>query len=341
MELESKKLALLRVLHVLEYYSDVQHPLKQEDIVKYLEKDYGITVERKAVGRQIALLKEAYDYPNSPLVITTDRRKGTYIEQRAFEDSELRMLIDGVLSSRYITANHSKQLIDKLCSLSNKYFRSNVKNVYSVNDWSKTDNYDLFYNIELIDEAIERGRKVSFDYNKYRWDKTMKKTASHSVSPYQLILHNQRYYMMSYNERFEQICYYRLDHITNMQIEEDTPLTPVRSLRGYENGIDYKQISSAFPYMFTDKIELVEFITDFRTIDQIIDWFGTDVKIEKAGGMYKVSVRVSLQAMEYWAMQYLNVVEIVSPLSLREKLKENLKNAMQKYGGEEKKDGEL
>ncbi len=330
MERESKKLALLRTLHVLEYYSDERHPLTQDDIVKYLEKDYGIEVERKAVARQLSLLKEAYDYPTSLIAIVSDRRKGTYIEQRAFEDSELRMLIDGVLSSRYITASHSKQLIDKLCSLSNKHFRAHVKNVYSVNDWSKTDNYDLFYNIELIDEAIEKGKKISFDYNKYRADKTMKKTASHAVSPYQLILHNQRYYLMSFNEKFGEIRYYRLDHITNMQIEKDS-VTPLRSLAGYENGIDYKQLSSALPYMFSDKIETVEFITDYRMIDQVIDWFGTGVKIEKEGGMYKVSVRVSLQAMEYWAMQYLNAVEIVSPACLREKLKENLKNGLQKY----------
>ncbi len=331
MEVESKKLALLRVLHVLEYYSDADHPLTQEDIVNHLERDYGIILERKAVARQISLLKEAYDYPNSPITICSDRRKGTYIEQRAFEDAELKMLIDGVLSSRYITAGHSKKLIDKLCGLSNKYFRSHVKNVYSVNEWSKTDNYDLFYNIELIDEAIEKGRKITFDYNKYRWDKTLKKTATHTVSPYQLILHNQRYYLTSYNERFEEICYYRLDHITNMRIEEGA-LTPLRSVKGYENGMDYKRFSSSLPYMFSDGIERVEFRTDFRTIDHVIDWFGKDVEIEKDGGMYKVSVRVSLQAMEYWAMQYLNNVEILSPISLREKLKENLQNALQKYG---------
>ncbi len=330
MELESKKLALLRVLHILEYYTDEEHPLKQEEIVRYLERDYGISVERKAVGRYVSLLKEAYDYPNSPITIVSDKRKGTYIEQRAFEDAELRMLIDGVRSSRYITARHSKQLIDKLCSLSNKYFRSNVKNVYSVNDWSKTDNYDLFYNVELIDEAIEKGRKITFDYYKYRWDKTMKKTATHSVSPYQLILHNQRYYLMSYNERFGEIRYYRIDHIRDMQIEE-TAITPLRSLEGYKNGIDYRAFSSSLPYMFSDKPETVEFITDYRSIDQVIDWFGRDVKIEKEGDRYRVSVRVSLQAMEYWAMQYLNVIEVVSPSSLRDKLKENLKNGLEKY----------
>ena len=135
--------------------------------MKYLEKDYGIVVERKAVGRQLSLLREAYDYPDSPITIITEKRKGTYIEQRAFEDSELRMLIDGVLSSKYITARHSKKLIDKLCGLSNKYFRSHVKNVYSVNDWSKTENQALFYNIDVIDEAIATDKMVEYDYNKY------------------------------------------------------------------------------------------------------------------------------------------------------------------------------
>ena len=144
---ESKKLALLRILHILQKYSGDTHPLTQDDIVDYLYKDYGIEVERKAVGRQLALLHEAYDATTSPIVLVSDPRKGTYIEQREFEDSELRLLIDGVLSSRHITANHSKDLIEKLCRQSNQYFRPRVKNIYSVNDWNKTDIMQVFLNI--------------------------------------------------------------------------------------------------------------------------------------------------------------------------------------------------
>ena len=75
--------------------------------------------------------------------------------------------------------------------MSNKYFRSHVKNIYSVNDWSKTDNQALFYNIELIDDAIEHGKQIKFDYNKYGIDKKPHRTKTHRASPYQLILHNQ------------------------------------------------------------------------------------------------------------------------------------------------------
>ena len=166
---EPKKLALLRILQILEQYSDYDNPLKQEDIAEYLDKDYGIVIERKAIGRNLSLLKEAgYD-------IGSDRR-GSYLASREFEDSELRMLIDGVLYSRYITAGHSKDLIERLCALSNKYFRSHVKNIWSVNDWSKTDNCALFYNIEIIDTAIEQGRQIAFSYNKYGTDKKLHKT---------------------------------------------------------------------------------------------------------------------------------------------------------------------
>ena len=212
--LEPKKLALIRILQIFKKYSDYDHPLLQEDIAEHLENDYGITLERKAISRNISLLKEAGFEIEST-------KAGSYLEEREFEDSELRMLIDGVLSSKYITAKHSKDLIEKLCAMSNKYFRSHVKNIYSVNDWSKTDNQALFYNIELIDDAIERRLQIRFDYNKYGTDKKLHKSSTTRVTPYQLILHNQRYYLMSYNEHFGNLTYYRVDHITNMTIVEE------------------------------------------------------------------------------------------------------------------------
>ena len=224
---EPKKLALLRTLEILEKYSDADHPLKQEDIIDYLSNDYGIEVERKTVGRNLALLKEAgYEIVSI--------KQGSYLDERRFEDSELRLLIDGVLASKYITAKHSKELIDKLCGLSNKYFRRHVKNIYSVGDWGKTDNQSLFYSIEIIDEAIENGKMVQYDYNKYGADKTLHKSSFQRVSPYQLILHNQRYYLMGYHEHFKNVVFHRVDHITNMVIDE-RPATPITEIDGFKN----------------------------------------------------------------------------------------------------------
>ena len=323
MSLEPKKLALLRILQILQRYSDCDHPLKQEDIAAHLERDYGIVIERKAVGRNLALLKEAgYD-------IVSDRC-GSYLAERAFDDSELRMLIDGVLSSRYITARHSKDLIQKLCDLSNEYFRSHVKNIYSVGDWSKTDNQALFYNIEIIDTAIEQGKQIAFSYNKYGADKKLHKMSDQRVSPYQMILRNQRYYLIACNEKWRNLGHYRLDRITDIRLT-DEPATPLRSLPGHESGIDYKEYATSLPYMFTDKPECVEFLADPGIIDQIVDWFGDNARIQSCGDKLKVFVKASPNAMEYWAMQYLNFVEILSPVSLRSRITANLEAARGKY----------
>lgn len=322
--LEPKKLALLRILQILEQYSDCDNPLKQEDIANYLDRDYGIAIERKAIGRNLSLLKEAgYD-------ILSDRR-GSYLASREFDDSELRLLIDGVLASKHITAKHSKELIVKLCSLSNKYFRSHVKNIWSVNEWSKTDNQALFYNIEIIDTAIEQGKQITFSYNKYGADKKLYKTSDQRATPYQMILHNQRYYLVACNEKWKNLGHYRLDRITDIRLAEDGYATPICSLPGHENGIDYKEYATSLPYMFTDQLENIEFLAEPSIVDQIVDWFGENARIQSCGDKLKVYVKASPMAMEYWAMQYLNFVEILSPASLRSRIAANLEAARGKY----------
>ena len=321
---EPKKLALIRILQILKKHSDFEHPLTHDKIVKLLESEYGLVVERKVVGRNISLLNEAGYY-----IETT--KKGSFLAERAFEDSELKLLIDGVLSSKHVTPKHSKVLIEKLCAQSNKYFKKHVKNIYSVQDWNKTENVTVFYNIEIIDEAIELERQIKFNYNKYGADKKMHRSAIHTVSPYQMILHNQRYYLMGYNEKWQHIQYYRMDRITDIELLE-TVRTPLKTVNGFENGIDYKRFSSSMPYMFYDEPQAVEFIADGWAIDQIIDWFGKDIKIdEREDGRFLVSLRASVNAMEYWAMQYLKAVEIIAPLDLRERIKNNIKTANEKY----------
>ena len=241
---EPKKLAIIRILQILETYTDAEHPITHDEIARKLDSLYNITVERKAIGRNISHLQSAgYD------VETT--KKGSYMNSRLFEDAELRLLCDSVLASRHITAKHSKELIGKIATLSNIYFQSHIKNVYSVNDWNKSENVALFYNIEVADEAIDKKRQIAFDYNKYGENKKLQRSAVHIASPYQMILHNQRYFLMAYQEKWRHMSYFRLDKITNIRML-DEPATELRTIEGYKNGIDYKRFSSALPYMFSD-----------------------------------------------------------------------------------------
>lgn len=323
---EPKRMALLRIWQILQQYSDEKHLLTQDDIIKYLDKDYGIVLERKSVGRNLSLLREA------DIEIQTERG-GSYLVSRDFEDSELRLLIDGVVCSQHIEAGQSKDLIERLCQQSNQYFKSHVKNIYSVNDWSKTDNQALFYNIEIIDNAIEEGKRVQYHYNKYGTDKELHVTSRQIVSPYRLILHNQRYYLMAYSEYWENMVYHRLDKMTDMEMT-NTKATPIKCVPGFENGIDYKKISSSMPYMFSSNPVTVELIVDTHIIDQVIDWFGKDFKMvacKEDESKTKVIIKASPDAMKYWALQYIDFVEVVSPDSVRDQIRKAIAAGAEKY----------
>lgn len=322
--LEPKKLALIRIWQILKEYSDYDHPLTQEDIAEKLYSEYGIDIERKAIGRNLSLLKEAG-------VDVDSRRAGSYLASRDFEDAELQLLIDGVLSSRHITAKHSQELIGKICDLSNCHFRARVKHIHSVNDWSKTENQALFFNIEMIDEAIEQGKQIHYDYNKFGVDKKLHKSSQQYVSPYLMILHNQRYYLMAYSEYWGNMVFHRMDRITNMSIT-DKPATPLKKVPGYERGIDYKALSTAFPYMYTDEPVRVEFLADEGIVDQIVDWFGSEASFGTVGeGKVRVFVKASPMAMTHWAMQYGPRVQVLSPAPLVDAIKRELKEALEQY----------
>ena len=190
----------------------------------------------------------------------------------------------------------------------------------------------MFYNIETIGKGIERRKQIRYDYNKFGLDKKLHKSSEQRVSPYQMILHNQRYYLMAYNEVWGDMVFHRLDHIANM-ILTDEAATPIKNVKGYENGISYRDLSSAMPYMYTDSPEPIVFMADAEIIDQIIDWFGTDIGILKTDDENKVRVNVkaSPTAMTFWALQYVDHVEIVRPDSLRERIRAALENGLKKY----------
>ena len=127
------------------------------------------------------------------------------------------------------------------------------------------------------------------------------------------------------------MAHHRLDRITNIEIV-DQPAVPIRNLQGYNGGIDYKKISSTMPYFYTDPAERVEFVASGKIVDQIVDWFGDGVSMTDIGdGKIKAEVKVSLKAMEFWALQYVKYVEVTFPAQLRDNIKSALQNGLDAY----------
>lgn len=322
---EPKKLALLRILQILWTESDVDHPLHQGRIAELLEARFGIAVERKAIGRNLTLLRDAgLEIENGG--------GGFYLASRLFEDSELQLLIDGVLASRHISVSHSRELINKICTLSNRYFPRHVANIHSVGEWNKTENKTLFYHIEVVDEAIERGKMVTYDYNKYGTDRKLHKTSVQRITPYQLILHNQRYYIMGYSDYWGHIVYHRMDRITNMTVSEFDAV-PIRCVKGFSDGINYRDISTAMPYMYAEPPVRVTLLADAKLMDQVVDWFGDEITVREVGDdTVEVGVHAAPTAMLYWALQYAASVEVLAPADLRARVAKTLAEASGKYG---------
>lgn len=322
--LEPKKTLIIRILQILEDYSDENHPMKQQDIMNKLEADYGIECERKAVGRNISYLQEmGFDIEVSG--------RGAYLASRKFENSELRLLIDSVLGSRHINSKYSKQLIDKLAQLGGKNFEGHVKHVYSVADWGKTESKELFLNIELIDEAIEKGKKISFDYLKIGLDKEPHRSSVRKATPYQLVLHNQRYYLVNLDDKYGNISYLRVDKMSKMKVLKEDGI-PLREVEGYKNGIDYSRFSTGLPYMFNDEQVTVRLKCKNFMTDDMCDWFGDGFTITPLDkNHFTATVTASKQAMLYWVLQYNTNVEILAPDDMRDAVKNMLEETLKMY----------
>lgn len=327
--LEPKKTLIIRILQVLEDYSDENHPMKQQDIMNKLEADYGIECERKAVGRNISYLQEmGFDIEVSG--------RGAYLASRKFENSELRLLIDSVLGSRHINSKYSKQLIDKLAQLGGKNFEGHVKHVYSVADWGKTESKELFLNIELIDEAIEKGKKISFDYLKIGLDKEPHRSSVRKATPYQLVLHNQRYYLVNLDDKYGNISYLRVDKMSKMKVLKEDGI-PLREVEGYKNGIDYSRFSTGLPYMFNDEQVTVRLKCKNFMTDDMCDWFGDGFTITPLDkNHFTATVTASKQAMLYWVLQYNTNVEILSPDDMRDEIKKTINDMAEMYSKQPK-----
>lgn len=327
----------INILKVLWQHSDRNNALTQKQIIAALGDDYKI--ERKTVGRTIEKLCDIFNTSSLPIKIKYNCKeddadienhyKGVYLE-KPFKDSELRLLIDSVLTSRHINSDDSKELIKKLCMLSNRDSSSLFKRVNTVNNIQKTEAKGLFDNIDILSNAIEKQKKVRFDYIKYRDGAKSTKGKSHVVSPYELWLHGQYYYLIS-NDEEKGKTNFRVDRIENVKILTEHR-TPFEDVYGSKEDFPYKKMTTAYPYMFTDEPQRIEFVLHEDIRGDVFDYFGNAATITaQPDGKYKVSVYTSPMAMEIWALKYLMWVEILSPQSLRDKIIEDLKGATAKY----------
>ena len=340
---QGKKLLILNVLEILKKHSDAEHRLSVTDIVGILKKEYDMTVDRKAVKRNLDELRDM-GYRISSTDSVRKKKDGTeeilqtdWYLSSDFSEAELRMIIDSLMCSKHISHRQLKHITDKIKKLGNKYFSQKIQHVMTLRD-NRPENSLLFLNVEDIDEAISKGKQISFIYHDYGTDKKMHprtdsegKVKAYIVNPYQMVTANGRYYLVGNNDKYDNVSHFRIDRIKNIKIL-DTPAKKATQVKGFKDGFDLPTHMAEHIYMFGGESGMVTFTAKKYIINDIIDWFGTEVRFwNETEDEVNVSVRVNYHAMKYWAMQYGYHVTVTSPPSLVEKIRDELTAAAEKY----------
>ena len=327
--IENKKASILLIFKVLEEFSDEDHFLTQQDIIDKVYQIYGIELERKSVSFSISLLQELdYDIYKSP-------RGGYALLERNLDNSEIRYILDALYSSKSIDAKHVTEIGKKLNSTLSKYQRKEYNFIYKSNEINRTDNKEIFYTLELIEEAKRRVKRISFQYISF--DENGKQITKRDgfryiVSPYYSVNSNGRYYLIcNYREKYRPITHFRIDYMINPQIEEDWDIKPIESLKDIKEFDINKYLNDNIYLLDGEVIKATFKIEDNHSIPYIIDWFGKNAKIYKKDDFIYVDIKCNETALFYWYMQYSETITILSPQSLIDRVKVEAERIVKKY----------
>lgn len=321
----NKKMLNMLILEILRQYTDENHSLTQQDIIKLLDKNYGMPCDRRSVKANVLSLKElGYD-------IGMD--DGYRLLSREFDDAELRILIDSVLFSKSISTKQAKDLITKLQGIASIFFNAKVSHVSNLPELRRTINKQAMYGLDTLNDAIAAKHQVSFMYNDVGTDLKLhpRWNMEYIVNPYQIVACNGRFYLIGNYDKYDNVSHFRIDKMTDVK-ELDSKVKPMKQVEGLEHGLNLPKHMAEHIYMFSGPTVNVKMETIPEMFSDITDWFGTDVKIiEETEDKLIVRVNCNEKAMRYWALQYGPSVEILEPESLRNQLIADMKDMMRRY----------
>ena len=322
-----KKASLIAVLKILQE-TDEDNSLTEKEINKKLDDKYGFSIDRRTFYNDIELLRD-FDYEIEMHVRSSDKKHAYYLASRDFEESEVNLLCNAVHSSRFIPRSYSKDLVKKLLKTQGKSFKKKYTDEVFVDDSvDKKDNLDFFLNIDYISEAIRNHHVISFDYMKYDENKRLvpRDSGRRFISPHHLVYTNDKVYLVGYSESRNQIIHLRVDKI--MGVKEETN---EKYIKEDKKNDPYQYIKTKL-YMFAGEDVVVSIRFKKTILDDIIDSFGKSINLLNDGSdHYKTTIKTSRQGIIYFALQYLENIEVLSPKDIRKEIASMLKQGSKIY----------
>ncbi|MGN0317063.1 MAG: helix-turn-helix transcriptional regulator [Lachnospira sp.] len=324
---KNQKLKLVYLMNILYERTDEEHGMTMSEIIDALA-EYDVTAERKSIYSDIETLK---DYGMDIIKYKEGRNWYYSCASRDFEEAELKLIIDSIQASRFITVKKSNELIEKLEKLASKYQAKKLQRQVYVTDRVKTINEKIYFNVDKIHTAIYKDVKIRFQY--FQWNVKKEMVLKHNgafyeISPCALSWDDENYYLVGYDDSACQLKHFRVDKMLNIEITNDC-----RTGKDQYAELNWADYSKSVFGMFSGKEQSVRLKCSNDFVGIILDRFGTDVILIPDNDetfVVNLNVVVSPQFIG-WVVALGDGVKVIGPDSVVEEMKKAARRLAKLY----------
>ena len=321
---DNQKLKIFYILDYLQRNSHQEHPVRAAELLSMLERQHNIVCDRKTVYSDIAALQ---DY-GVDIVSIPGKNGGYYIASRNFELPEIKLLIDAVLSSKFLTEKKSRELIEKLCNQCSIHDARLMRRDVLVSGRVKSMNETIYYNVDAIQEAIGQNRQITFRY--FDWDlngQRRYREKDYQASPYGLCQDNENCYLLAHSPRHG-VTSYRVDRMSDITLLDELR-TPCPELTGKA----LTEHANRLFQMYAGDTTTVKLRFHRELVNVVIDRFGRDTMLIPDGDdhfVFTVNVAVSPMFLS-WLIGFGSKAKILYPQSVIEACQDMCRQALEQY----------
>ncbi|MBR1453113.1 MAG: WYL domain-containing protein [Lachnospiraceae bacterium] len=340
-----KKILILQIFKILKDHSDVKNPLSRQQIIDCLEKEYDQKgIDGRTINSNIDILNE---YLDDAIEYRTEKMKskGSTIEKRYdyylirdFDESELRLIIDSVLSSKSIPENQCEQLIEKLRKEANSKFKYQKNSIKKYTSGLKA-NDELFLSIEVLGEAIEEKKKVEFKYYDYDINKKLiprvdkeGKERIYKLTPLRMVVNNGRYYLFGVPDIYDDLSIYRIDKIKGAKVLDEAGKSKDK-IKELKSGMELGKHIAEHIFMTLGPSETIIFEFNKWWISFVIDWFGKEIELKMKDANTCIGrVKVNIKSFVNWLMMCSFIeAKVTEPKAVVDEVKARAKQISKLY----------
>ena len=327
-----QKLKLLYLAHILDEQSDQEHPLTVAELIEALGKR-GIDAERKSIYDDIASL----ELFGMDIVCEKGRQNSYYVGERRLQLPELKLLVDAVQSAKFITEKKSRELIQKICSLTSIHEARLMQRQVYVQGRAKTQNEKTYYNVDAIHTAIADNRQIEFRYYEWVADAATARGFTHRprrsgqlymLSPWTLLWNDEYYYLLAFDAESASIKNYRVD-----KMESIAKLDTAREGQTIFEKIDIAAYRNQMFGMFGGTETAVKIRFHNRLAGVVIDRFGSNIRLEADGDEFFTVLIKAVISPQFisWVLGFGTDAKVLSPAHFVEDLRTETKRLFEMY----------